>query len=78
MGQAVPAPVPAAQQQKAQGGVRVYELPTLGKSYRIMRGFIDGGMARGIADKATREARVKEVIEQGIEHWARRSMSSRT
>ena len=29
------------------------------------------------ADKATREARVKEVIEQGIEHWARRSMGSR-
>ena len=29
------------------------------------------------SDKATREARVKEVIEQGIEHWARRSMSSR-
>ena len=29
------------------------------------------------ADKATREARVKEVIEQGIEHWARRSMASR-
>ena len=29
------------------------------------------------ADQATREARVKEVLEQGIEHWARRSMSAR-
>ena len=29
------------------------------------------------ADKATREARVKEVLEQGIEHWARRSMGAR-
>ena len=29
------------------------------------------------ADKATREARVQEVLEQGIEHWARRSMDAR-
>ena len=29
------------------------------------------------ADAATRALRVKEVLEQGIEHWARRSMSSR-
>jgi pimeloyl-ACP methyl ester carboxylesterase len=29
------------------------------------------------ADAATRALRVKEVLEQGIEHWARRSMASR-
>jgi 3-oxoadipate enol-lactonase len=29
------------------------------------------------ADKATREARVREVEEQGIEYWARRSMAGR-
>jgi len=29
------------------------------------------------ADKATREARVREVEEQGIEYWARRSMRGR-
>lgn len=29
------------------------------------------------ADRATREARVREVEEQGIEHWARRSMNGR-
>jgi 3-oxoadipate enol-lactonase len=29
------------------------------------------------ADRATRDARVKEVEEMGIEHWARRSMASR-
>ena len=29
------------------------------------------------ADKSTREARVREVEEQGIEHWARRSMAGR-
>ncbi len=29
------------------------------------------------ADLATREARVREVEEQGIEHWARRSMNGR-
>jgi len=52
------------EQQKAQGGVRVYELPTLGRSYRIMRGFIDGGMARGIADKATREATITLYIDK--------------
>jgi hypothetical protein len=48
----------------AQHDVRVYELPTLSRSYRIMRGMIDGGMARGIADKATREATITLYIEK--------------
>ena len=43
-------------------GIRVYELPTLNRSYRVMRGFIDGGMARGIPAKATREATITLYI----------------
>ena len=52
------------QPQFAQHGARVYELPTLSRSYRMIRGFIDGGMARGIADKATREATITLYIDK--------------
>jgi len=45
-------------------GIRVYELPTLNRSYRMMRGFIDGGMARGIPAKATREATITLYIDK--------------
>ncbi|HXV16075.1 MAG TPA: hypothetical protein VD758_04810, partial [Gemmatimonadaceae bacterium] len=45
-------------------GVRVYELPTLNRSYTIMRRFIDGGMARGIPQKATREATITLYIDK--------------
>jgi hypothetical protein len=44
--------------------VRVYELPTLNKTYRLMRGFIDGGMARGIPERATREATITLYIDK--------------
>lgn len=46
-------------------GVRVYELPTLNRSYRIMRRMIDGGMARGIPERATREATITLYIDKG-------------
>jgi hypothetical protein len=52
------------QQKLAERGVRVYELPTLNRSYRMMRGFIDGGMARGIPEKATREATITLYIDK--------------
>ena len=52
------------EQNMAARGVRVYELPTLNRSYRWMRGFIDGGMARGIPDKATREATITLYIDK--------------
>lgn len=52
------------EQQLAERGVRVYELPTLNRSYRMMRSFIDGGMARGIPDKATREATITLYIDK--------------
>jgi len=48
----------------ADRGIRVYELPTLNRSYRLMRGFIDGGMARGIPEKATREATITLYIDK--------------
>ncbi|HSD00654.1 MAG TPA: hypothetical protein VLI21_17255, partial [Casimicrobiaceae bacterium] len=51
-------------EQLAARGVRVYELPTLSRSYRLMRGFIDGGMARGIPDKATRESTITLYIDK--------------
>ena len=52
------------EQNVAARGVRVYELPTLSRSYRWMRGFIDGGMARGIPEKATREATITLYIDK--------------
>ena len=36
----------------------VYELPTLGRRYRVMRSFIDGGMRRGIPDSTVRAATI--------------------
>jgi hypothetical protein len=55
--------IPFLQERKlSERGVHVYELPTLNRSYRLMRGFIDGGMARGIPEKATREATITLYI----------------
>lgn len=42
--------------------LRVYELPTLNRRYSLMRGFIDGGMQRGIPELATREATITLYI----------------
>lgn len=44
--------------------VRVYELPTLRRAYRLMRGVIDGGMARGIPERTTREATITLYIDK--------------
>jgi hypothetical protein len=44
--------------------VRVYELPTLGRRYRLMRSFIDGGMRRGIPDPAVRAATITLYIDK--------------
>ncbi|MEQ1693595.1 MAG: hypothetical protein ABMA00_20065 [Gemmatimonas sp.] len=51
-------------QRLAERGIRVYELPTLNRSYRMVRRFIDGGMARGIPDKATREVTITLYIDK--------------
>jgi hypothetical protein len=53
-----------AAQKLQERGIRVYELPTLGRSYRMMRGFIDGGMRRGIPAKATREVTITLYIDK--------------
>ncbi len=57
--------MPLVRQQKlVERGIRVYEVPTLSRSYRLMRGFIDGGMARGIPDKTAREATITLYIDK--------------
>ncbi len=43
-------------------GLRVYELPTLGRRYRLMRSIIDGGMRRGIPDPAVRASTITLYI----------------
>ena len=45
--------------------LRVYEIPTLGRGYRWMRPFIDGGMRRGIPDRAVRAATITLYIDKG-------------
>lgn len=51
-------------QDLADRGVRVYEVPTLNRSYRWMRRFIDGGMARGIPELTTRESTITLYIDK--------------
>jgi hypothetical protein len=50
--------------RKGQPTLRVYELPTLGRRYRLMRSFIDGGMRRGIPDAAVRSATITLYIDK--------------
>jgi len=45
-------------------GLRVYELPTLASSYRLMRPLIDGGMRGGIPDSAVRAATITLYIDK--------------
>ncbi|MEO7457569.1 MAG: hypothetical protein ABIY52_15005 [Gemmatimonadaceae bacterium] len=44
--------------------LRVYELPTLGRRYRMIRPLIDGGMRRGIPDAAVRAATITLYIDK--------------
>ncbi len=44
--------------------LRVYELPVLGRRYRPMRSFIDGGMRGGIPDRAVREATITMYMDK--------------
>jgi hypothetical protein len=44
--------------------LRIYELPTLASSYRLMRTFIDGGMRGGIPDSAVRAATITLYIDK--------------
>ena len=49
----------------AHPGLRVYEIPTLARRYRLMQSFIDGGMRRGIPDAAVRAATITLYIDKG-------------
>src|SRR5689334_18500686 len=49
---------------EANPRLRVYELPTLGRRYRLMRSFIDGGMRSGIPDRAVRAATITLYIDK--------------
>lgn len=44
--------------------VKVYEVPVLSRSYSLFRGFIDGGMRRGIPDPAVRAATITLYIDK--------------
>lgn len=44
--------------------LRVYEIPTLARGYRMMQPFIDGGMRRGIPDPAVRAATITLYIDK--------------
>jgi hypothetical protein len=44
--------------------LRVYEIPTLARGYRLMQSFIDGGMRRGIPDPAVRAATITLYIDK--------------
>lgn len=48
----------------ARSDVRVYEVPTLGRRYRLMRAVIDGGMRGGIPDRSVRAATITLYIDK--------------
>ena len=50
--------------RKRHADLRVYELPTLGRRYRLMRPMIDGGMRRGIPDPTVRAATITLYIDK--------------
>lgn len=51
--------------RKQHADLRVYEVPTLGRRYRLIRPMIDGGMRRGIPDSTVRGATITLYIDKG-------------
>lgn len=49
---------------KDRDDLRIYELPTLGRRYRIMRPIIDGGMRGGIPDTKVRATTITLYIDK--------------
>lgn len=49
---------------ESRSDMRIYELPTLGRRYRLVRPFIDGGMRRGIPDATVRAATITLYIDK--------------
>lgn len=50
--------------RKQYPAFQYYELPTIGRTYRYVRGFIDGGMRAGIPDPETRERTITLYLEK--------------
>lgn len=48
----------------SRSDLRVYEVPTLARGYRLMQPFIDGGMRRGIPDASVRAATITLYIDK--------------
>jgi uncharacterized surface protein with fasciclin (FAS1) repeats len=55
----------AAGLEEKVDGFRYYEVPTISECYGIMRGWIDGGMRRGIPDEAQRGRTITLYIDKG-------------
>jgi hypothetical protein len=51
--------------QREDLGLEIYEIPTLGRGWIPLRGWIDGGMASGIRDRGTREATITLYLAKG-------------
>ncbi|MEO9019250.1 MAG: hypothetical protein ABI314_01965 [Gemmatimonadaceae bacterium] len=49
---------------KDRDDVRIYELPTMGRRYRLIRPIIDGGMRGGIPDTTVRAATITLYIDK--------------
>jgi hypothetical protein len=59
--------LPAAATLAAQDPrFRYYEIPTLGRGYSWMRGFIDGGMRRGVPDPAARARTITLYLDKPV------------
>lgn len=52
-------------------GFRAYEIPVIGRRYRWMAGFIDGGMRAAIPDQRVREATITLYVDKD---WFRQSL----
>lgn len=57
--------LPSARSLAQDSQVFYYELPTIAKSYSLMRWIIDGGMRKGIPDPAARAATITLYINTG-------------
>ena len=54
----------AGELEERVDGFRYYEIPTIGKGYKVMRSWIDGGMRRGIPDVAQRGRTITLYIDK--------------
>lgn len=55
---------PATELQRRYPDLRTYEIPVIGRGYRWMAGFIDGGMRAAISDHGVREATITLYVDK--------------